>query len=271
MTASEPSPAARATRARVTPRPKISSVPFGDWPTRELGLTSRDREALRSIAAFQRLPARTSLFEQGRPATHIYNVLAGCVYSERRLANGARRGVAILLSGDLSGLAAHGLYVNSARTVVDTDVLKFPLPELKAMLLGNSSLQMIFLCKAAHAIRESERQILLLSHKDPVERLAFLISRLRSAGHTGVNATVPWSEREFASFLDLAPGRLARAVETLVSAGVVRRGHQALTVVSPARLRRLIQRPPWTADPAPQDTVPGPDGLTPRRRPTKKA
>ena len=187
--------------------PVIRAVPFGDWPQQELTLGRADREALRSIAIFQRLPARTPLFGQGRRATHVYNVLNGYLYAERLLPTGARRGMGILLPGDLSGLASRGLYVNSVRTLTDCELLKFPLEQLRAVLLRSTSLQMAMLCKAAHTVRESQRQILLLARKEPVERLALLLSTLRHAPKGRPNDTIgiPVTARELASYLGISP------------------------------------------------------------------
>jgi CRP-like cAMP-binding protein len=220
-------------RTGVVPKPVIRAVPFGDWPTKELTLSAPDREILRSIAVFQRLPARTRLFEQGTPATYLYNVLSGCVYSERRLTSGAHRGMALLLPGDLCGLAARGLYVNSTRTLADTELLKMPLDQLKAVLLGNANLQMFFLCKAAHTIRESQRQLLLLSREDPTERLALLVATLRRSLTVALASSIamPAMKHELGSYLDLTPAQLSRALATLAADGVIEYARGTLRIV----------------------------------------
>jgi CRP/FNR family transcriptional regulator len=259
--------------ASTVPKPIISAVPFGAWPTREVTLTGPDREALRSIAIYQRLPARTLLFQQGQPATHIFNVVGGSVYVDRVLPTGSRRGLALLLPGDLCGLASRGLYVNSARTLTDADILKFPLEELRAVLLRNASLQMLFLCKAAHGIRESQRQILLLSRKDPVERLALLISTLRLApsGAPADTLALPTSHQELASYLDLSTDQLARAVKRLAADGIVRYGRGVLTVLDPEKLQRIIEQAPGhpTDDDAPAPMAETLASASDRRRPVR--
>jgi CRP-like cAMP-binding protein len=122
-------------------------------------------------------------------------------------------------------------------------MLKFPVQELKAMLLGNASLQMLFLCKAAHTIRESERQILLLLHKSPVDRLASLVARLGQPT-PGIPQALPWAERELASYLGLTPRQLEAAARSLEADGIVRRSRRTLTVVNPRKLRQLVADPP---------------------------
>jgi CRP-like cAMP-binding protein len=150
--------------------------------------------------------------------------------------------MALLLPGDLSGLASRGLYVNSVRTLTDSDVLKIPLDALKAMLLRNASLHFLFLCKTAHMIRESQRQILLLSRNDPVERLALLISTLRDAPAGAPSNTIPMpaAGREIASYLDLSPSQVSRALDSLVTAGVVHYGAGMLRVINPRKLQRIV-------------------------------
>jgi CRP-like cAMP-binding protein len=236
----------RASLTRIVPsvpKPVIRAVPFGDTQAQELTLSGPDREALRSIATFQRLPARTVLFEQSRPATHIYNVLAGCLYADRHLPSGVRRGMALLLPGDLSGLASRGRYVNTARTLTDCDLLKMPLDQLKTVLLRNASLQMFFLCKAAHAIRESQWHVLLLSHKDPVERVALLIAALSKAAPQQATAAMglPLTHQELAGYLDLPAGQVARAIESLERSGAIRQGRGGVRVIDSRRLHRQAQ------------------------------
>jgi CRP/FNR family transcriptional regulator len=221
-------------------------APFGDEPPT---LTARDRKALRSISVPQRLPAGTRLFEQGRAATYVFNVLQGCVYSERLLPTGARRGMALILPGDLCGLASHGVYVNSGRTLTATEVLRIHLGELKAMLLGNAALQLFLLCKVAHALRESQRQILLLSRKDPIERVALVLSTLRNAAPRRRSDTfvVPAKLPELASYLDLTVRQLTRAVDRLIADRTIRYDRGRVTIADPAALQRLVDREPRNA------------------------
>jgi CRP-like cAMP-binding protein len=103
---------------------------------------------------------------------------------------------------------------------------------------------MLFLCKAAHTIRESERQILLLSHRAPAGRLAMLVSRLTAPGPRGALA-LPRAERALASYLGLTTRQFTGAVETLAAAGILRVDEDTLTVVDARRLQRLaLESPP---------------------------
>ena len=227
-----------------TAKPSIRTMPFD--ATDFLGvkrLTQRDREHLATISTRLRIRAGTPLFHRGEPATAIYNIVEGAVASFRQLENGERRIIAFLFAEDLCGLARSGIYVNTAVALTAVTVFRIPLDALKTMLLRNPELQLHFLCKVTHALRESQRHAVLLGCKDPVIRVARFLAMLEQAhsDHKPGEITFSMTKRDIADYLSLTPAGVAQALADLESRRLIartgphgvrvvdRRGFQALT------------------------------------------
>jgi CRP-like cAMP-binding protein len=209
-----------------TTKPSIRTVSFG--ATDFLGgkrLTQRDREHLATISTRLRVRAGTTLFHRGEPATGIYNIVEGAVASFRPLEGGERRITAFLFAEDLCGLARNGIYVNTAVALTAATVFRIPIDALKTMLLRNPELQLHFLCKVTHALRESQRHAVLLGCKDPVVRVARFLAMLESAHseHKPGEISFPMTKRDIADYLSLTPAGIAQALADLESRRLIAR------------------------------------------------
>lgn len=206
--------------------PSIRAVPLGGG-TATLRLSQRDREHLAGIATLMNVGPGSVFYERGREAGWIYNVVSGTVCSFRTLKDGAERVTAFLFAEDLFGLARQGKYVNSARAVTPVSAFRLPLESLTGLLLRDASLQFRFLCKAAHALRETQRRALILTRHDPVERVAMFLALMDEA--QGAKRSdddvigLPMNRRDIGSFLNLTTGSVDAALAALVQRGVIAR------------------------------------------------
>ena len=163
-----------------SPRPSIRAVPFGNGPP-VLRLTTSDREHLASIATLMRVSQGTLLCRRGDEATALYSVVSGTLTSYRERPDGTRRVMAFLFAEDLFGLSNRGVYVNNIKTITPAAVFKFPIDTLTALLTRDAGLQFRFLCKATQVVRETQRQSIMITRRDPVERVAMFLSLLEEA------------------------------------------------------------------------------------------
>ena len=125
--------------------PSFRYVPFLDHPSmQEVRLGSRERHQLSLISTVLKLPPRTPLFLEGDSARWVYNIADGSVCVSRTLPTGKRRVLAFIFPGDICGLARRGLYVNSARTMSPTTVMRIPVDELRTLMMRNADLQFVF-------------------------------------------------------------------------------------------------------------------------------
>jgi CRP/FNR family transcriptional regulator, anaerobic regulatory protein len=189
-------------------KPSIRTHPF---ETADLlgvkRLTARDREHLALISTRLRVRAGMTIFERGTPATAVFNIIEGAAASFRPLENGGRRVLAFLFAEDLSGLARGGRYVNTVVALTPVTVFRIPLEELKTMLLRNPELQLHFLCKVTHALRESQRQAIVIGARDPVARVARFVTMMEEAQgpHEPGRVRLPMTRRDIGDYLNLKP------------------------------------------------------------------
>ena len=224
--------------------PTFRYVPFLDHPSmEEVRLGSRERHQLSLISTVLKLPPRTPLFLQGDSARWVYTIAEGSVCVSRMLPNGKRRVLAFVFPGDICGLARRGVYLNSARTITPATVMRIPVDALQTLMMRNADLQFGFICKVTHILREAQRQMLMLSRKDPVERVALFISKIEHAQGADTPKTIPLAmgRADAASYLDLSPDDVAQAMRELIDAGAIERvGHMEIRIANRRRFQKFI-------------------------------
>jgi len=207
------------------PRPSIRAAPIGLGPP-ILRLTTSDRERLASIATLMRVSQGTLLCRRGDEAHSIYTVVSGTLTSYRERPDGGRRVMGFLFAEDIFGLSHRGVYVNSIKTITPSAVFKFPLETLSALLTRDAGLQFRFLCKATHVLRETQRQSIMVTRRDPVERMAMFLSLLEDA--QGEKRTVhdpielPMTRQDIADYVNLPAGSITPALASLEQRGLIK-------------------------------------------------
>ena len=208
--------------------PSIRAVPLSGSGGM-LRLTARDREHLATIATIMRVPAGSVFYQRGDPAVSIYNIVSGTVCSFRPMPNHSERVAAFLFAEDLFGLARRGVYVNSTRAVTPVTAFKLPLDALSGLLMNNAGLQFRFLCKTTHILREAQRRALVLTRRDPVERVLVFLSMMEEAQgqadrrQAERSVGLPMSVAEIANFLNLPAGSVVSAFSALEERGIIER------------------------------------------------
>ena len=225
-------------------RPSIRTVPFLDGPP-VLRLSSREREHLASIATVMRVPAGAILCHAGQPAKAVFSVSSGTLASYRERPDGTRKIFAFLFAEDLFGLARRGTYVNSVKAITPSVVYRMPAESLAALLTRDGSLQFRFLCKTTQVLRDAQRQALMTTVRDPVERVSLFLALLddvqgeqRKGDET---ITIPMTRQDVADYLNLTSGTIRAAVDALESRGLVRRvPPDGIAIVDRARFEALV-------------------------------
>jgi CRP/FNR family transcriptional regulator, anaerobic regulatory protein len=186
-------------------------------------LTARDREYLATISTRLRVRSGTTIYERGDPATAVYSIASGSATSFRQLANQTRRVVAFLFSEDLFGLARGGRYINSVHALSPLTLLRIPRDALKTMLLRNPELQLHFLCKVTHALRESQRHAILVGCDDPLARVSRFLTMIEQAQPHKTTDVIrlPMTRRDIGDYLNLTSDGVVDALGELVRRRVI--------------------------------------------------
>jgi CRP-like cAMP-binding protein len=201
-----------------SPKPSIRSSSFDSLdllgPKR---LTARDRAHLATISTRLRVRSGTTIFERGDAATAVYNIVSGSATSFRPLAKETRRVMAFLFPEDIFGLSRGGRYVNTVHALTPLTLFRIPLDSLKTMLLRNPQLQLHFLCKVTHALREAQRHAVLVGVEEPLVRVARFLTMIEQAQPQDTSDVVhlPMTRRDIGDYLNLTADGVVDALGEL--------------------------------------------------------
>ncbi len=204
--------------------PSIRAIPFGLAATNAVVplLTHPERLQLAGIATQLRLPPREIVFREDAAAHCLFIIGHGSVKAFRDLRSGRRRVMGFLFARDVVGLAECGRYVNTVQTITDALVYRLPLDQLMELLYHDSTLELKFLCKVTHELRESLRQNIVLSRRDAVGRVAMFLQMLEKRNpDSGSSISIPMSRSDIAGFLGLSLEAVIRASRRLERRGLV--------------------------------------------------
>ena len=207
--------------------PALRTIPFlrlGNDP-RTIVLSDAQRAELARIGTRVRLPARTSIYRQDSAAQWVFAIAEGAVKSYRDLPSGKRVVSAFLFSQDLFGLARHGRYVNAVQSVTTVTLYRLPIGELTVLLRHDADLQLQFLAKVTHELREAQRRTIIVNRRDAPGRLAMFLALIRervgrTAGAEG-DICLPMTRSDIACFLGLSLESVTRGAAVLERRGLV--------------------------------------------------
>ena len=208
-------------RARL---PTVRARPFGNGHHNEIVqiLTEKQRTELGSIATEVRLKRGVNVYEANAPAHSVFIVKEGMIKAFQDLANGKQRVLAFLFAGDVFGLAEGGYYVNSTQTVVPTTCFKIPIGALREMFRRDGELELQFLVKMTHELREAQRHQIILTRLGAHERVAMFLRMLqRRDVHESSRIEVAMSRLDMARYLGLSSEAISRATARLSREGIV--------------------------------------------------
>jgi CRP-like cAMP-binding protein len=207
------------------PGPSLIAIPFlrfaGAGPI-EL-LSDAQRQLLASHASIRVFPAGTVIYRAGTRADSVFIVDNGVVKSFRDLPSGRRRIATFLFPRDLFGLAASGRYVNTVQAITPVRAYQLELETLTRLFQRDADLELQFLCKAVHVLREAQHHNIMVGRRDAIGRLAMLLRLLRQQGTSrrGDDVSIPMSRSDIANYLSLSLEAVVRASGRLERLGIV--------------------------------------------------
>ena len=207
------------------PGPDIVAVPFLKTSRSEPVqlLSDAQRAQLMQRAIVRDFRARAMVYSAGDPATSVFVIGDGVVKSYRDLASGRRRIAAFLFPRDLFGLAEAGHYVNNVQTITPVRAYEIPVEALTDLFRREPGIELQFLCKVVHVLREAQHHAIIVGRRDAVGRLAMLLRLLQkqSLAHGRSNIALPMSRSDIANYLGLSLEAVSRASRRLERQGIV--------------------------------------------------
>jgi CRP/FNR family transcriptional regulator len=206
--------------------PSLRAVPFlklaGSEPV-EL-LSDAQRKQLARRATIVTIPARTVIYRAGAPADSVFIVGDGVLKSFRDLRSGRRRILLFLFARDLFGLAKAGRYVNTVQTITSVRLYQLDVHALTALFQRDAELQLQFMCKTVHVLREAQHHTIIVARHDATGRLAMLLRLLQkqSAPKDGDrDVPIPMTRSDIANYLGVSLETVVRAARRLREMGIV--------------------------------------------------
>jgi CRP/FNR family transcriptional regulator len=209
----------------ITREPALVAVPYlklGRSGPVEL-LSDGQRERLVQRATLLEFPARQIVYRAGAPADSVFVIAEGVVKSYRDLMSGRRRIAAFLFARDLFGLAEAGQYVNTVQTITPVRAYAIDVTALKELFQSDPAIEMGFLCKVVHVLREAQHHNIIVGRRDAAGRFAMLLRLLEEQGlRSGrKNIALPMSRSDIANYLGLSLEAVSRASRRLERQGIV--------------------------------------------------
>ena len=205
--------------------PELMAIPFlktaGTEPV-EL-LSDAQRQQLVRSAAVRHFPARTIVYRADTAADSVFVIAEGVVKSYRDLASGRRRIAAFFFARDLFGLAEAGHYVNTVQTVTPVRAYEISFDALTELFQREPAIEMQFLCKVVHVLREAQHHAIIIGRRDAVGRLAMLLRLLQKQSLQSGRRDIPlpMSRSDIANYLGLSLEAVSRASRRLELQGMV--------------------------------------------------
>ena len=227
------------------PEPSLRAIPFlrlagADAEPIELLSSSQRQEILRR--AHQRdVPARAIIYAAGDPADGVFIIAAGVVKSFRDLPSGRRRIAAFMFARDLFGLAINGRYVNTVQAITPVSVYHIGLLALTDLLQCDSEIELPFLCKAVHVLREAQHHNIIIARHDAVGRLAMVLRLLeKENGRAPGEVSIPMTRSDLANYLGLSLEAVVRASRRLERQGIVQFSRHQARILDRRRFDALV-------------------------------
>jgi len=198
-------------------QPLLRARPFtlGDGNVVQL-LTDQQQAELGTIATEVHLRARAIIYTAGSVAPSVYIVQTGLVKVSQQLSSGREHVLAFLFQGDMFGLAENGRYVNSVVTLRPTTIYRIPIDALTDMFRRDGDLELRFLYKVTHELREAQRRETIVTRRDAVGRVVMFLQTLeRRNANNSACVEIPMSRTDVARYLGLSAEAVSRAITQL--------------------------------------------------------
>lgn len=188
-------------------------------------LEDEDLAALAAITEHRTRKAGETIFDEGDPSTHLFNVSAGTVRIYKLLPDGRRQITGFLFPGDFLGLASSETYAYGAEAVTEAQLCRFSKSSFQDLALKLPKLRTRLFERANDELTAAQEQMLLLGRKAPREKLASFFLRLRRNNQKwGLPANVihlDMTREDIADYLGLTVETVSRTFTRMKTSGVI--------------------------------------------------
>lgn len=188
-------------------------------------LSVEERQKLAFIASIRHFPVGGVLFREGDEATEIFILVSGTVKVSRMLGEGNEVVLSFFFPNDLLGLLENGRYVNSAKALTPVTAYSLPLTALERLLRTNPDLQLHFLTKLSHELREAQQHAITLSRSSARAKILMFLNLLKMHNETPEGPknriSLPMTRVDIADYTGLTVETVSRNFTRLQREGTI--------------------------------------------------
>jgi CRP/FNR family transcriptional regulator len=207
------------------PKYGFTSNDLSHWIGAPGGRQAGEVSALSAIGAVTHRAAKETIFWEGDPADHVYQMIRGAVCLYKLLPDGRRQVARFCHAGDLIGLTADRTYPYTADALTAISLVRIRRADLEAEIENDRDLRRMVLLAIGEELSLAQNQLLLLGRKSASERVAsFLHAMMEQAvrdGGDGQSVTLPMTRVDIADFLGLTHETVCRVIGALKAQGVI--------------------------------------------------
>ncbi|MGE5540391.1 MAG: helix-turn-helix domain-containing protein [Gemmatimonas sp.] len=188
---------------------------------------ARIRATLRAVT----VDTHTTLFAEGEPAAHLFNVTSGTVKTYKLLPDGRRQITGFAFAGDFLGVTVDPAHAYSAEAVTPATLCRFDRARLMKLVDEMPHMEKHIAVTLAHELVLAQDQMLLLGRKTAKERIASFLMMLlrRREAHRcpaqpeprPVSVALPMSRADIGDYLGLTIETVSRTLTQLRRQGVI--------------------------------------------------
>lgn len=209
-------------------------------------LHDNELDALESIITPVRREPGQTIFHEGDPAEHVFNVTEGVLKTFKLLPDGRRQITGFVFEADFLGLALGdgAAFPHTAEALTTVNLCQMRRRDFEAMLEKFPKMERRLLSMARDELAVAQEQMLLLGRKHADERVAsFLVGLAERSirfGMKGEMLTLPMTRTDIADFLGLTLETVSRTMSRLKNEKcIVPKGRQDLRILDLERLREI--------------------------------
>ncbi len=212
------------------PQRNVPASPCQACSVRNLSLCAvleeRELHEMSDISTDVFLDPGDPLFDEGEPATKVFNLIEGSLKIFKLLPDGRRQVTGFLFPGDFLGIANQDSYAYSAEAVTRSKLCQFTRTKLGRVFERYPKLERRLLSIASHELASAQEQMLLLGRKNAREKVAsFLLSLSHGMARSGATknpVAVPMSRADIGDYLGLTTETVSRTFSQLKQQGTIR-------------------------------------------------
>jgi CRP/FNR family transcriptional regulator len=188
-------------------------------------LAEDERPRLAAIVNEVRADSGQTIFFEGDPARHVFNVTEGAVKLYKLMADGRRQITGFLFRGDFLGVALNTSYAYTAEALTAARLCRFDRTAIEKLLNEFPRIERRLLEMAGNELVAAQDQMLLLGRKTALERIVSLLillaDRAERRGEPASPVNLPMTRSDIADYLGLTTETVSRAFTELRKDGLI--------------------------------------------------